>query len=144
MQQSFLTVKLRELEREQGKLQARIRVSQRDDPEEIKKEIHKLKAECEEEDILLRQSVENSHSKAVTALADAHLSYDKTMENIAEKILMESVHGGDTFREDRAEAAMLYAEVSIDFAVRASRNALLAALKAITLEMESQETEERQ
>ncbi len=136
MGQSFLTVKLHELEQQQGKLQTGIRISQRGNPEEIKKEIRRLRTECEEEDILLKQSIKNVHSKAVSALSEAQLSYDKKEMEIVDKILSEFISGNDSFLEEKAEAAMVYAEFSIDFAIRASKNALRAALSAIAQEIE--------
>lgn len=143
MQQSFLTVKLYELEQQQGKLQARIRISQNEDPEEIKKEIDKIKSECEEEDILLKQSVRASHSKAVAALAEAQLCYERRVDEIVKDIFPETIHRKASFEEDRAETAMLYAEFSIDFALRAAKNAQCAALTAVAMELENR-MEERE
>ena len=137
MQQSFLTVKLHEMEQQQGKLQMRIRLSQKENLEEIKKEILEIKSECEEEDILLKQSVEASCSKAVAALADAQLCYNRKLDEIAENVFPQATYGRAYLREDEAETAMIYAEFSIDFAMRAVKNAQCAALAAIAMEMES-------
>lgn len=138
MRQSFLTVKLHELE-QQGKLQSRIRLIQKEEPEDIRRELHKLEEECEKEDFLLKQSVENARSEAVTSLAEAQLGYDRKLDGIVKNVLLDSLHGKESFHEDRAESAMVYAEYSIDFALRASKNALCAALRAIALEIECEE-----
>lgn len=139
MQQSFLTVKLNELENEQGRLLARIRLCQKEDAQVIRKEKEKIRTECEEEDLLLQHDVDAAHSKAVSALAEAQLAYNKKIDEITENILPESIHGRESYPEDKAEARMLYAEFCIDFAVRAEKNALRAALEAIESEMECEE-----
>lgn len=139
MQRSFLTVKLHELEQQQRRLWTRIRMCQKEDLKELKREIEEIQTECEAEDALLKQSVENARSRAVTALAQAQLSYDRNLEEILEKTLPESMHGKSSYTEEKAEADMLYAEYSIDFAIRASRNALKAALTAVEAELEFEE-----
>ncbi len=139
MQQSFLTVKLHELEKQQGKLQTGIRVCQKEKAEEIEEKVNELKAECEAEDILLEQNVKTAHSKAVRALSNAQLAYDEKLAEIKDKILPECIREGTSFCEDKAESAMLYAEFSIDFALRASKNALQDALTAIAMEKECEE-----
>ena len=139
MQQSFLTVKLHELEKEQGRLLARIRLCQKQDVEFVRKEKEQIREEWEEEELLLQQNVANTHSKAVSELAEAQAAYDEKTEEIVKKILPESFHGKESYLEDRAEANALYAEFCIDFAVRASKNALYAAFEAIESEMECEE-----
>lgn len=139
MQQSFLTVKLYELEKQHGKLQAGIRICQKESLKEIRREIARVREECEEQDFLLNQSIETSHSKAVTALADAQVSYDETVKTIVEKVLPEAMHGKDSMKEELAEEKMLYAEYSIDFAIRAVKNALQTSLEAIEAQMECEE-----
>lgn len=142
MQQSFLTVKLCQLEQQQGKLQAGIRITQKENLEKIKRKIDEIEEECKEEDILLEQSSGNVRSKAVSALIDAQLEYDKKIKEITEQILPESIHKKGEYREEKAEAALLYAEFSIDFAMRASKNALYAALNAIALEKDGEKDNE--
>lgn len=143
MQQSFLTVKLHELERQHGKLQTRIRICQKDNIAEIKKEIERVQEECEEQDMLLKQSVESAHSRAVVALAKAQSSYDENIKEIVGKVLPESMHGGDSVWEELAEEKMLYAEYSIDFAIRAVKNAMQVSLEAIEAQLECEEWRER-
>lgn len=87
----------------------------------------------------MNQSIEAFHSKAVTALADAQVSYDETVKTIAEKVLPEAMHGRDSMKEELAEEKMLYAEYSIDFAIRAVKNALRTSLEAIEAQMECEE-----
>ena len=142
MQQSFLTVKLCQLEQQQGKLQAGIRITQKENLEKIKRKIDEIEEECKEEDILLEQSSGNVRSKAVSALIDAQLEYDKKIKEITKQILPESIHKKGEYREEKAEAALLYAEFSIDFAMRASKNALYAALNAIALEKDGEKDNE--
>lgn len=139
MRQSFLTVKLHELEQQQGKLQTGIRICQKESIEEIKKEIREVETECEEQDLLLEQSVKNACSKAVSELADAQLAYDEKVKKISDKTLPESICGRGSLKEGSAEANMLYAEYCIDFAIRAAKNALRAALIAVEAEMECEE-----
>lgn len=139
MRQSFLTVKLHELENQHGKLQTRIRLCQKESREELQNELKRVQEECEEQDLLLEQSVENAHSKAVTALAKAQYTYDETVKEITEKVLPESMHGRDSFQEEEAEEKMLYAEYSIDFAIRAVKNALQTSLAAIDAQLAYEE-----
>lgn len=42
--------------------------------------------------------------------------------------------------EEQAEIAALYAEYAIDFAIHSMKNALIAALKAIDIQMEIEES----
>lgn len=139
MQQSFLTVKLHELETQHGKLQTRIRLCQKESIADIKEEIKKMQEECEEQDLLLKQSVETSRSKAVAALSDAQFAYDERVKEITEKVLPGSIHGSDSLYEEIAEEKMLYAEYSIDFAIRAVKNALRTSLGAIEAQLEYEE-----
>ena len=139
MKQSFLTVKLYDLERQFGKLQTGIRICQKQNPEEIQKEIDKIQVECREEDMILKQSVENARLEAISALADAQRTYDESVEKILQKIVPESLRGKSPYREEKADMDMIYAEYCIDFAIRASRNALCAALSAVESEMEFEE-----
>lgn len=143
MKQSFLTVKLYELEQQFGKLQAGIRICQKENIGEIQREIEKIQAECKEEDMILQQSVGNVCSEAVSALADAQLCYDKKVEEIVRNVLPESLSGVGSLKEKRADIDTIYAEYSIDFAIRASKNALRAALQAVESEMESEEWREK-
>lgn len=139
MQQSFLTVKLHDLEKEHGRMLTRIRICQKKNVGEIRQEIDRIKEENEEQTMLLQQSVETACSKAVTALASAQLSYNKEIQYITEQVIPAAMHGKNSFKEEQAEAKMLYAEYCIDFAAQAVRNAYLASLSAIEEQVEYEE-----
>lgn len=136
MQQSFLTVKLHDLEQQHGRMLARIRTCQKKDTEEIQKEIDRIFEETEEQDFLLQQNVENACSKAVIALSKAQLSYDKDICEITDHVMPEAMHGRESLKEELAEEKMLYAEYCIDFAAQAVRNAYVASLSAIKEQVE--------
>lgn len=139
MKQSFLTVKLHELELQQSRLQTGIRRCQKESIEELKKEIREIEDECETEDLLLEQSVKEARSKAVSKLAEAQLSYDRKLAEIVETTLQDSIKGNETLKESKTEANMLYAEYCIDFAIRASKQALRAAMTAVKTGLEWEE-----
>ncbi|HIR93577.1 MAG TPA: hypothetical protein IAB98_09195 [Candidatus Egerieimonas intestinavium] len=91
-------------------------------------------------ELALRAKTENSRSAAVSALSRAQEEYYRQIEAILQEKLPRYLHNQDsTQTEDQAEAAALYAEYAVDFAVQSMRYALIAAMTAIDLQMTSQE-----
>ena len=89
--------------------------------------------------MLLERSAAGCRSPAVAELASAQRDYSKRMETILREKLPQLMHGEESPQQEQAEAASLYAEYAIDFAVQAMRSALLAALTAIDLQMNCEE-----
>lgn len=127
----IFAVKLCELEREYGKLQSRIRLSQEKDPEQLRRTLERLRDEYDEQQLLLEQAVRGCRLKAVGQLADVQREYGQQMERILnERVAAAAAHG----EERQAEAVTLYAEYTIDFATQAMRYSLMAALFAMELQ----------
>ena len=140
----MFAVKLYELEREYGRMQSRLRLCQQDGHQKIRQELQRITEEYQEDELLLLNNVENSRSPAVAALADAQLDYSRRAEKILEQELPEYLRDEDGSApeegaEHQAEAAALYAEYAIDFAVQSMRYALMTALKAMDMQMDSEE-----
>ena len=142
--EGMVAVKLYELEREYGRMQSRLRLCQQDGHQKIRQELQRITEEYQEDELLLLNNVENSRSPAVAALADAQLDYSRRAEKILEQELPEYLRDEDGSApeegaEHQAEAAALYAEYAIDFAVQSMRYALMTALKAMDMQMDSEE-----
>lgn len=142
--EGMFAVKLYELEREYGRMQSRLRLCQQDNHQKIRQELQRVTEEYQEDELLLLNNVENSRSPAVAALADAQLDYSRRAEKILEQELPEYLQDEDGSApeegaEHQAEAAALYAEYAIDFAVQSMRYALMTALKAMDMQMDSEE-----
>lgn len=142
--EGMFAVKLYELERQYGRMQSRLRLCQQDDHQKIRQELQRVMEEYQEDELLLLNNVENSRSPAVAALADAQLDYSRRAEEILEQELPEYLQDEDGSAPEegakhQAEAAALYAEYAIDFAVQSMRYALMTALKAMDMQMDSEE-----
>ena len=136
----IFSVKLYELEKQYGKTVSRLRLYQQQDHEEIRQEMRQLWIEYQENELLMRQSIQSSRSQAVAALAEAQLDYNQRVQHILRDELPHYLHGeGTDSAADRAEAASLYGEYAIDFAAQAMRHAMLSALSAIDLQMTCEE-----
>lgn len=67
----------------------------------------------------------------------------KKIKKFLEQDLPDYLHGeSSSAAEDNAEALALYAEYAIDYAAQSMRYALIAALKAIDLQISSEKREE--
>ena len=87
--------------------------------------------------------MEGSRSPAVAALANAQLEYVRTVRKILEQELPDYLRSeASNASENKAEAAALYGEYAIDFAVQSTRYALIAVLKAMDLQMSVEEQKE--
>ena len=144
LSEGMFAVKLYELEREYGRMKSRLRLCQQDNHQKIRQELQRVTEEYQEDELLLLNNVENSRSPAVAALADAQLDYSRRAEKILEQELPEYLQDEDGSApeegaEHQAEAAALYAEYAIDFAVQSMRYALMTALKAMDMQMDSEE-----
>ena len=142
--EGMFAVKLYELERQYGRMQSRLRLCQQDDHQKIRQELQRVMEEYQEDELLLLNNVENSRSPAVAALAGAQLDYSRRAEKILEQELPEYLQDEDGSAPEegakhQAEAAALYAEYAIDFAVQSMRYALMTALKAMDMQMDSEE-----
>lgn len=144
LSEGMFAVKLYELERQYGRMQSRLRLCQQDDHQKIRQELQRVMEEYQEDELLLLNNVENSRSPAVAALAGAQLDYSRRAEEILEQELPEYLRDEDGSAPEegakhQAEAAALYAEYAIDFAVQSMRYALMTALKAMDMQMDSEE-----
>ncbi len=138
----MFSIKLQELDQQYQRLQSRLRLCQQNSHTKIQEELEKAVNEYRENEALLQKNVEGCRSQAVAALAEAQLQYFQTSEMILEQKLPDYLHSETgTTLENKVEAAALYAEYAIDFAVRSMRYALIAALKAIDAQMNAEETE---
>lgn len=137
------TIKLYELERQYGRTMSRLRIYEEEDHGRIRQELKQLMAEYQENEQMLQRNVSMSRSPAVSALAEAQLRYDRRVRHILQEELPGYLHGENSDpAADQAEAASLYGEYAIDFAVQALRHALIAALWAIDLQRDWEEREQ--
>ena len=139
LNQEIFAVKLCELEREYVKLHSKIRVCGQQEEEKIREQLQKAVDEYKEHSLILQKNVEGSRSKAVTELANAQLEYSKRMEELLNKDLTKFFCTEKaSAKQAQAEAATLYAEYAIDFAVESMQYALIAALTATDLQISTE------
>lgn len=143
LSEELFAIKLYEMEQEYGKLQTRLRVCCGENHQKILQELEQAQQEYEEQALLLRQSMEHSRSQAVAALAEIQLECRQKSEELLKHQLAQDLHSESaTSQEDQAEAAALYAEYAMDFSTQAVQYAMIAALKAIDLQMNLEEQKE--
>ena len=143
LNEGMFAIKLYELEQQYGRMQTRLRICQQEDHSRIRQELQRAEDDYRENE-LLQKNVESSRSPAVAALSDAQLSYFQKAKELLETELPEYLSSeASTPAESRTEAAALYTEYAIDFAVQSMRYALVAALKAIDLQMSAEENNEQ-
>ena len=143
LKEGMFAVKLYELEQQYGRMQSRMQICQQDDHKKIRQELQKAADEYKENELLLKSNVESSRSQAVAALAKAQLEYFRRVKNILEEELPEYLRSENGTPEGKnAEAAGLYAEYAIDFAVQSMKYALMAALKAIDAQMNAEDKDQ--
>ena len=134
----MFAVKLRELERQYGRLRTRLERCQSADHETVRRLLGDVLAEVRESTGALEKSAEGARSPAEAELAAAQRDYARRMERILREELPRLM-GGEDIRQERAEAAALFAEYAIDFAGQASQGALAAALSAMDQQMSWEE-----
>lgn len=139
LKQGIFAVKLCELERQYGLLQSRLELSQGADHQQVRRLLRDMLEDYQENALLLERSAAGCRSPAVAELASAQRDYSKRMETILREKLPQLMHGEESPQQEQAEAASLYAEYAIDFAVQAMRSAMLAALTAMDLQMNCEE-----
>ncbi|HJB16422.1 MAG TPA: hypothetical protein IAA05_10350 [Candidatus Blautia excrementipullorum] len=145
LNEGMFAAKLYELEQQYGRMQSRLRLCQQEDHKKIRQELQRASDEYRENELLLKSNVESSRSPAVTALADAQLSYFKKAKKILEQELPDYLRGeAETPSSSLAEASALYAEYAIDFAVQSMKYALMSTLKAIDVQMNIEEKETKE
>lgn len=134
LNEEIFAIKLYELEEQFGKMQGRLHLCQQQDHSKIKQHLQDTMDEYQENEYLLKKQVQGSHSSIVASLADAQQEYlRKTSEILKDQMASQTV------LEEKAEASALYAEYAIDFAVQSMRYALIAALKAIDMQIDAEE-----
>ncbi len=139
--EGIFAYKLYELEEQYGKLQCRIRACEQGDRKKIKKELRKAWNEYEESSQLLQEKVRACRSPAVSRLSQAQLDYRKQTEDLMKKQIANDVHSdGSNPDEDKAEAGLLFAEYAMDFATLSMQQALIAAMSALEIESEKDES----
>lgn len=132
--EGIFAIKLSELEHEYGKLHNRLEICQHEEHGKILKEIERLRNECLESQALMEATVKNSHSEYAAGLAEAQLCYSQKADQYIKKI----INGIDEI-EEKAEAMTLYAEYAADFATQSMKQAVLAALTAMELQLSNAE-----
>ena len=143
LNEGMFAIKLYELEQQYGLMQSRLRLCQQEDHPKIRQELQKSMDEFQENELLLQKNVEGSRSPAVAVLADAQLKYAQTVKKILEQELPDYLRSeAGTISDANAEVLALYAEYAIDFASQSARYALIAALKAMDLQMTADEQKE--
>ena len=130
----LFSAKLKELEQEYGQLQSGLHHLE-DGREGGQRELDQIWREYEEQLAHLERTARSCRSPAMAQMAALQQEYEQKMERILQERLAGS--GG----ERQAEAAALYAEYAIDFAVQAMRYALMAALTAARLQEKLRTTE---
>lgn len=123
----MFSAKLREMEREYGTMQRELRRLEAG-RENSPRELERIWREYEEQLARLERTARTCRSPAMARMADLQREYERKME----QILQERLTGAGA--EGQAEAAALYAEYAMDFAVQTMRYALMAALSAAQLE----------
>ena len=140
LSQEIFAIKLYELERQYADMLSRLQICQREDHQKLSEELQRAKEEYKNKELILQNNIKNSRSKAVAALSDAQLHYFNEARDILQHVLPEYLHSEDSsLSEDQAEAASLYAEYAVDFAIQSARYALIAAMTAIDLQMTCEE-----
>lgn len=140
--QEIFAVKLYEMAQQYGKLQSRIHICGQENQERIREELKKAKEEYQEHSVLLKKGVEGSRSQAVAELARTQLECSEKMENLMKDgQIARYLHSDQNgHSEEEAEAATLYAEYAIDYAVQSMQYALIAALSAMDLQISTEKT----
>lgn len=134
--EGILAVKLHELEQRYEKMQSRLKLCRRRNEQEIQADLEKALADFQQTEFALQQKADECRSRAVASMSTAQKEYFHRIRSLLEQEIAKSLHSeGSTPMEDRLEAAALYAEYAIDFAAHSMDYALIAALRAIEMEL---------
>ena len=139
LESGMFAVKLEELDREYGRLRRRLAQCLGADHQRVREILRDVLDECRESDCLLRRSAEGCRCRAVAELAGAQRDYARRTGEILREEMPHLMPGENGPQEEQAEAAALYAEYAMDFAVQSMRDALAAALAALDLQMDCEE-----
>lgn len=132
--------KLSELEQQYSWLQAQIRLFQQEDLAQICQARRQIQEEYRKHDLELDETVRSCRSHTMARLAEVQRDYGRRMEALLPADAKKSGAAGEPEQQDSAERMALYAEFSMDFATQAMRYALIAALKAMELQMQADNT----
>ena len=139
-QSGIFDVKLRELEWQYSQMLDCLRLCRAESHGEIRQALETVREAYLEHEHRLQNSVNRSRSPAVAALSKAQLGYSCQVRQILQDDLPRCLHGeNSTPAQDGLEAAGLYGEFAIDFAVQSMRYALLAILSAMDAQLNYEE-----
>lgn len=139
--QEIFAIKLYEMETQYGLLQSRIQICEQEDQGKIRKELEKAKDEYHQHTLALQKSIQGCRSPAVMELAKTQEDFCEKMESLLKTgELAAYLHCEKSSpEEDKAEAATLYAEYALDYAVQTMQYALIAALSAMDLQANTEQ-----
>lgn len=115
LSEEIFAIKLYELEQQFGKLQSQLYICQQQDHSKIKHQLQSITDEYLENELLLKKSAAGNRSSTVTLLAEAQEEYLRKTRTILNQQL-------------------------VKHAIHSMKNALIAALKAIDIQMEIEES----
>lgn len=137
--QGMFAIKLHELEQQYGQLLSRLCVCQQANGEAIHRELERAREEYAECECLLQKRVEGCRSPMVSGLSAAQRRYCEEARQILDRELPRfMVDGQEDALAGEAEGVSLYAEYAMDFATLSMKQALLAALAAMELQMRAE------
>lgn len=140
MAHEILSLKLNELEDRLGKLHSRIHLSETADHSRLCREIEALRLEGAQSELALRKKLELSKSEYVSVLYTAYEQVQQLIQETGTKIQVLARQRPDP--ASLAEAKLLLAEYSLDFAHQAADTALLISMDAIGSQLLRQEHQE--
>ena len=141
MAHEILSLKLNELEDRLGKLHSRIYLSETADHGRLCREIEALRLEGAQSELALRKKLELSKSEYVSVLYKAYEQVRQLIQETEAQIQALAQECSDP--ASLAEAKLLLAEYSLDFAHQAADRALLISMDAIDSQLLVQEEQER-
>lgn len=143
--QEMFAIKLYELEQQYGQLISRLRLWGQDNQETLRQKRKAIEDEYKECQLHLKTAAECSRSPAAAQLARLYLDFFQDTGEILSEKLPASLHSeANSCMEDNAEAAALYAEYAIDFAIQSMRYALITALTAMDLQMDAEKEKQEE
>ena len=140
MAHEILSLKLNELEDRLGKLHSRIYLSETAGHGRLCREIEALRLEGAQSELALRKKLELSKSEYVSVLYKAYEQVRQLIQETEAQIQALAQECSDP--ASLAEAKLLLAEYSLDFAHQAADTALLISMDAIGSQLLRQEHQE--
>lgn len=141
LNEELFAIKLYELERQYQTMQGRIRLCGRQDRQALQQEMDRARREYRDRALALQESIKGCRSLAVAQLAAAQLEIAQKLEDLWDKGHLEkTLCSEQNFpSQTRAEAAALYAEYAMDYAMQAMQFALITALYAADQQLAAEE-----